>query len=37
MLEILESYEPPALPDDVLTTIRNIVVESEKERGVYKK
>ena len=37
MLEILESYEPPALPEDVLTTIRTIVVESEKERGVYKK
>ncbi len=37
MLEILESYEPPALPADVLTTIRSIVVESEKERGVYEK
>ena len=36
-IEILETYEPPPLPDDVLTTIRSIVEEAEKEMGVYKK
>ena len=37
VIEILETYEPPPLPDDVLTTIRSIVEEAEKEMGVYKK
>jgi trimethylamine--corrinoid protein Co-methyltransferase len=37
VIEILETYEPPSLPDDVLTTIRSIVEEAEKEMGVYKK
>ena len=37
MLEILETYEPPPLPEDVLATIRSIVDEAEKEQGVYKK
>ena len=37
VMEILETYEPPPLPDDVLTTIRSIVEEAEKEMGVYKK
>lgn len=35
MLDILETYEPPALPDDVIQNIRSIVVEAEKELGVY--
>ena len=37
MIEILETYEPPPLPDDVRTTIRSIVAEAEKEQGVYQK
>ncbi len=37
VIEILETYEPPPLPEDVLTTIRSIVEEAEKEMGVYKK
>ena len=37
MLEILETYEPPPLPEDVLANIRSIVDEAEKEQGVYKK
>jgi len=37
VVEILETYEPPPLSDDVLTAIRSIVEESEKEMGVYKK
>lgn len=35
MIDILESYEPPPLPDDVRQAIRSIVVDSEKELGVY--
>ncbi len=35
MIDILETYEPPQLSDDVLQNVRNIVVESEKELGVY--
>ena len=35
VLEILETYEPPPLPDDVLITIQSIVEEAEKELGVY--
>ena len=31
MIDILETYKPPALPDDVLKTIRSIVDGSEKE------
>ena len=31
---ILENHEPEPLPDDVLKTIRSIVVETEKEMGV---
>ncbi|MDH3886481.1 MAG: trimethylamine methyltransferase family protein, partial [Desulfobacterales bacterium] len=34
VIDTLENYEPPALPDDVRDTIRSIVVESEKEMGV---
>ncbi len=37
VIEILDTYEPPPLPADVLTTIRSIVEEAEKEMGVYKK
>jgi len=37
MIRILETYEPPPLSDGVLTTIRSIVDEAEKERGVFKK
>jgi len=37
VMEILETYEPPPLSDEVLTAIRSIVEESEKEMGVYKK
>jgi trimethylamine--corrinoid protein Co-methyltransferase len=35
MIDILETYEPPQLEDDVLQNVRNIVVEAEKELGVY--
>jgi trimethylamine--corrinoid protein Co-methyltransferase len=31
MIEILETYEPPPLPANVLGTIRSIVEEAEKE------
>ncbi len=31
---ILENHKPEPLPDDVLGTIRSIVVETEKEMGV---
>jgi len=31
---ILENHKPEPLPDDVLATIRSIVVETEKEMGV---
>jgi trimethylamine--corrinoid protein Co-methyltransferase len=36
MIDILETYQPPQLPDDVLETVRKIVVDSEKELGVYR-
>ena len=35
MLDIIETYEPPKLADDVRKNIRSIVVEAEKELGVY--
>jgi trimethylamine:corrinoid methyltransferase-like protein len=31
---ILETYEPPPLPDSVLSEIRSIIDETEKELGV---
>jgi trimethylamine--corrinoid protein Co-methyltransferase len=31
MIEILETYEPPPLPANVLSTIKSIVQEAEKE------
>jgi trimethylamine--corrinoid protein Co-methyltransferase len=34
MKGILETYEPPQLSDSVLTDIREIVTEAEKEQGV---
>ena len=34
MLDILETYEPPQMSDSVLTDIREIVTEAEKEQGV---
>jgi trimethylamine--corrinoid protein Co-methyltransferase len=34
--DILETYVPPPLGDDELATIRSIIVEAEKELGVYK-
>jgi trimethylamine---corrinoid protein Co-methyltransferase len=34
MIHVLETYEPPKLPDDVLRNVRSIVVEAEKELGV---
>ena len=34
MLDILETYEPPQLPQGVLQDIREIVTEAEKEQGV---
>ena len=37
MIEILETYEPPPLPDDTRATVRSIVEEAEKEQGVFKK
>lgn len=33
--EILETYQPPQLSDEVLQKVRSIVVEAEKELGVY--
>jgi trimethylamine--corrinoid protein Co-methyltransferase len=36
MIEILETYEPPPLPDDVRATVRSIVEAAEKEKGVFK-
>ncbi|MBW2593663.1 MAG: hypothetical protein JRE58_11835 [Deltaproteobacteria bacterium] len=35
-LEILEKYEPPQLSKEVLQKVRSIVVEAEKELGVYR-
>jgi trimethylamine--corrinoid protein Co-methyltransferase len=35
MIDILENYEPPKLPDDVLQNVRSIVLAAEKELGVY--
>jgi trimethylamine---corrinoid protein Co-methyltransferase len=35
MVDILETYEPPKLSDDVIKNVRSIVVEAEKELGVY--
>jgi trimethylamine--corrinoid protein Co-methyltransferase len=37
MIEILQTYRPAELPQDVLKQIRAIVDEAEKEAGVYKK
>ena len=34
MIDILETYEPPKLPDDVLKTVRSIVKAAEGELGV---
>jgi len=34
-LKILEKYEPPQLSKEVLQKVRSIVVEAEKELGVY--
>ena len=34
MVDILETYEPPKLPDDVLKKVRNIVKDAEGELGV---
>ena len=36
MIEILETYVPPPLPDDVRATVRTIVEAAEKEKGVFK-
>jgi len=36
MIEILETHEPPPLPDDVRANVRSIVEEAEKEQGVFK-
>ena len=36
MIEILETYEPPPLTDDVRAGVRSIVEEAEKEQGVFK-
>lgn len=35
MHEILDTYQPPQLSDEVLQKVRSIVVEAEKELGVY--
>jgi len=37
MLYILETYEPPPLPDSVLKTIRSIIDDAEEELGVSQK
>ena len=34
-IDILENYQPPQLSDEVLQKVRSIVVEAEKELGVY--
>jgi len=34
MIDILETYEPPKLSDDILQNVRSIVVEAENELGV---
>jgi trimethylamine--corrinoid protein Co-methyltransferase len=34
MIKLLETYEPPQLPNGVLQDIREIVNEAEKEQGV---
>jgi len=34
MVDILETYEPPKLADDVLKNVRNIVKDAEGELGV---
>ena len=34
--EILETHQPDPLPDSVLTVIRSIIEETEKELGVDK-
>jgi trimethylamine--corrinoid protein Co-methyltransferase len=36
MIEILETYEPPPLPDNARADVRSIVEEAEKEQGVFK-
>ena len=36
MIDILETHEPHPLPDEVKNNIRTIVMEAEKERGVFK-
>jgi len=35
MISILETYQPPQMPDDIKNTIRSIVVEAEKEAAVH--
>ena len=35
VLEILDTYEPPQLAEDVRQNVRSIVMEAEKELGVY--
>jgi trimethylamine--corrinoid protein Co-methyltransferase len=35
--EILENHTPELLPENVLSTIRSIIEEAEKELGVYQK
>ena len=35
-LHVLETHKVPELPSDVRTTIRSIIEEAEKERGVYR-
>jgi trimethylamine--corrinoid protein Co-methyltransferase len=35
MIEILDTYEPPQLADEVRENVRSIVVEAEKGLGVY--
>ena len=36
MIDILETYEPPKLSDEILQQVRSIVVEAEKELGVFR-
>ncbi len=35
--QILETHQPDPLPDSVTAEIRSIIVESEKELGIFKK
>ena len=37
MIDVLETYQPPPLPEDVLAAVRSIVVEAENELAEARK